>query len=107
MASAAQSTTSQATSIANGDIHPPSTAAKKGKGKKDKPGVDEKSKLVAARLAQLEQDAAGEKDQQAEVEREVKKATRDLNQLISNIESPLTRLEIVHKKYEELLNEMK
>ena len=41
------------------------------------------------------------------VEREVKKATRDLNQLLSNIESPMTRLETVHKKYTELLADMK
>src|SRR5690625_1951801 len=41
------------------------------------------------------------------VEREVKKATRDLNQLLSNIESPMMRLETVHKKYTELLADMK
>src|SRR5215471_4895297 len=40
-------------------------------------------------------------------EREVKKATRDLNQLLNNIESPMTRLETVHKKYAELLADMK
>lgn len=40
-------------------------------------------------------------------EREVKKATRDLNQLLNNIESPMTRLETVHKKYTELLADMK
>lgn len=37
----------------------------------------------------------------------MKKATRDLNQLLSNIESPMTRLETVQKKYTELLAEMK
>lgn len=41
------------------------------------------------------------------LEREVKKATRDLNQLLTNIESPMTRLETVHKKYTELLADMK
>ena len=40
-------------------------------------------------------------------EREVKKATRDLNQLLNNIESPLTRLDTVQKKYTELLADMK
>lgn len=40
-------------------------------------------------------------------EREVKKATRDLNQLLNTIESPMTRLETVHRKYTELLAEMK
>ncbi|OJK03843.1 taxilin [Aspergillus aculeatinus CBS 121060] len=68
---------------------------------------NETSKLLAAKISQLEQDAAGEKDQEAEIEREVKKATRDLNQLLNNIESPMTRLETVHKKYTELLADMK
>ncbi|OKL64119.1 hypothetical protein UA08_00147 [Talaromyces atroroseus] len=80
--------------------------SKKAKGKK-MADPNETSKLLAAKISQLEQDAAGEKDQEAEIEREVKKATRDLNQLLSNIESPMTRLETVHKKYTELLAEMK
>ncbi|GAD96444.1 alpha-taxilin, putative [Paecilomyces variotii No. 5] len=80
--------------------------AKKSKGKKVA-DPNETSKLLAAKISQLEQDAAGEKDQEAEIEREVKKATRDLNQLLNNIESPMTRLETVHKKYTELLADMK
>ena len=43
------------------------TAQKKGKGKKEKIGPDETSKLLAAKISQLEQDAAGEKDQEAEI----------------------------------------
>ncbi|KAE8147695.1 myosin-like coiled-coil protein-domain-containing protein [Aspergillus avenaceus] len=82
------------------------TMSKKNKGKK-MADPNETSKLLAAKISQLEQDAAGEKDQEAEIEREVKKATRDLNQLLSNIESPMTRLETVHKKYTELLADMK
>ncbi|KAJ5156726.1 hypothetical protein N7492_009529 [Penicillium capsulatum] len=82
------------------------TMAKKNKGKKAA-DPNETSKLLAAKISQLEQDAAGEKDQEAEIEREVKKATRDLNQLLNNIESPMTRLETVHKKYTELLADMK
>lgn len=80
--------------------------AKKNKAKKAA-DPNETSKLLAAKISQLEQDAAGEKDQEAEIEREVKKATRDLNQLLSNIESPMTKLETVHKKYTELLADMK
>lgn len=80
--------------------------AKKNKGKKAA-DPNETSKLLAAKISQLEQDAAGEKDQEQEIEREVKKATRDLNQLLNNIESPMTRLETVHKKYTELLADMK
>jgi len=117
---------------------PAPASQKKGKGKKEKIGADETSKLLAAKISQLEQDAAGEKDQEAEIgtwmqhsrmedrlqsafasvcdwadslpfvtEREVKKATRDLNQLLNNIESPLTRLDTVQKKYTELLADMK
>ncbi|KAJ5403853.1 hypothetical protein N7509_003724 [Penicillium cosmopolitanum] len=82
------------------------TMAKKNKGKKVA-DPNETSKLLAAKISQLEQDAAGEKDQEQEIEREVKKATRDLNQLLNNIESPMTRLETVHKKYIELLSDMK
>ncbi|KAJ6080076.1 hypothetical protein N7467_009829 [Penicillium canescens] len=82
------------------------TMAKKNKGKKAA-DPNETSKLLAAKISQLEQDAAGEKDQEAEIEREVKKATRDLNSLLSTIESPMNRLETVHKKYTELLADMK
>ncbi|KAJ5333510.1 Taxilin family [Penicillium brevicompactum] len=80
--------------------------AKKNKAKKTA-DPNETSKLLAAKISQLEQDAAGEKDQEAEIERDVKKATRDLNQLLNGIESPMTRLETVHKKYIELLTDMK
>ncbi|KAJ5949188.1 hypothetical protein N7454_000772 [Penicillium verhagenii] len=80
--------------------------AKKNKGKKTT-DPSETSKLLAAKISQLEQDAVGEKEQEAEIEREVKKATRDLNQLLNTMESPMTRLEAVSKKYTELLADMK
>lgn len=41
------------------------------------------------------------------IEREVKKATRDLSNLLHGMESPLIRLEAVQKKYTELLADMK
>ena len=110
MATAANKSAPQAAALPPVESIAPVSApsnAKKAKGKKEKPGVDETSKLLAAKISQLEQDAAGEKDQEAEVDREVKKATRDLNQLMSNIESPLSRLDVVQKKYAELLAEMK
>lgn len=110
MATTSQSSASPSTNVANGDpqeTSPAPATAKKPKGKKEKPDENEKAKLIAARLSQLEQEKAGEKDQQAEVDREVKRATRDLSQLMSNVDSPLQRLEIVHKKYEELVAEMK
>lgn len=44
----------------------PSSMAKKAKGKKPADPT-ETSKLLAAKISQLEQDAAGEKDQDAEI----------------------------------------
>lgn len=107
MATVANKSVPQAAALPPVEPIAPTANSKKSKGKKEKPGVDETSKLLAAKISQLEQDAAGEKDQEAEVDREVKKATRDLNQLMSNIESPLSRLDVVQKKYTELLAEMK
>ena len=45
---------------------PAPTTSKKAKGKKNADPVDA-SKQIAAKIAQLEQDAAGEKDQEAEI----------------------------------------
>jgi hypothetical protein len=70
------STTPQSVALTNGhtdllDSVPPSApaapASKKARGKKDKYGPDEMSKALAAKISQLEQDAAGEKDQEAEI----------------------------------------
>ena len=43
----------------------------------------------------------------ADIEREVKKATRDLSNLLTGIETPLSRLEEVQKRYTGLLADMK
>ncbi len=42
-----------------------------------------------------------------DIEREVKKATRDMNQLLNGIESPMSKLDVVQKKYSELLADMR
>ncbi|KIX00345.1 uncharacterized protein Z518_10484 [Rhinocladiella mackenziei CBS 650.93] len=108
MATTAQSPTSQTTNGDAQELPPPAPATKKGKAKKDKQlSAEENARLVQARLSQLEQEKAGEKNQQAEVDREVKKATRDLHELMNSVEGPLSRLDFVQKKYEELLTEMK
>ena len=57
------------TTLANGHdahLHAPHPSAKKAKSKK---GLDsnEASRLLQARISQLEQDAAGEKDQELEI----------------------------------------
>lgn len=96
--------------MANGDSHdlpPPATTARKGKAKKKEPSAEENAKLVQARLSQLEQERAGEKTQQAEVDREVKKATRDLNELVNSVKDPIARIDLLQRKYEDLVGEMK
>jgi chromosome segregation ATPase len=40
-------------------------------------------------------------------DREVKKEKRDLNQQLSGVDSPLARMDLVQKKWTELLTEMK
>lgn len=60
---------SPVSSTHSGSPHPamaPTTMAKKAKGKKPA-DPSETSKLLAAKISQLEQDAAGEKDQEAEI----------------------------------------
>jgi len=80
-------------------------SSKKGKPKKA-PEPNEASKLIAARISQLELDAAGEKDQEAEIEREVKKANRELHSQTSKM-SDLQKIEHLTKRCSDLLSEMK
>ncbi len=42
----------------------------------------------------------------ADIEREVKKATRDLSNLLTGMENPLSKLDVVQKKYTDLLADM-
>ncbi|KAK3940713.1 alpha-taxilin [Diplogelasinospora grovesii] len=87
---------------------PPATAtmaSKKGKQKKATE-PNEASKLIAARISQLELDAAGEKDQEAEIEREVKKANRELHNATSKM-NDLQKIEHLTKRCSDLFSEMK
>ena len=84
----------------------PSAPAKKTKGKKNADSNDT-GKLLAAKISQLEIDAAGEKDQEAEIEREVKKANRDLTNLLSGVKNDSSKLEVVQKKFSDLVADMK
>ncbi|KAI9767594.1 MAG: hypothetical protein M1840_005631 [Geoglossum simile] len=77
------------------------------KAKKATTDPSEVPKLLAAKISQLESDQAGEKEEEAEIDREVKKANRDLASLLSTVESPLSRFETVQKRYTELLSDMK
>ncbi|KAH7358879.1 myosin-like coiled-coil protein-domain-containing protein [Plectosphaerella cucumerina] len=82
-------------------------ATKKGKQKKPPAPVDSNaSKLLKHRIAQLEQDAAGEKDQEAEIEREVKRANREMLQQVSKM-SDMQKIEYLQRRSSELLAEMR
>lgn len=81
-------------------------APKKGKGKKAA-DPSEQQKQIQAKIAQLELDAAGDREQELEIEREVKKANRELSHLLNGMETSTSRLEAVQKRYTELLQDMK
>ncbi|RKF82962.1 Alpha-taxilin [Golovinomyces cichoracearum] len=83
----------------------PTGASKKGKQKKVT-DPNEASNLIAAKISQLELDAAGDKEQEAEIEREVKKQTRELNNATAKMD-PLQKMETIHRRYTELLSQMK
>lgn len=90
---------------ATGTAPPPATK----KGAKGKKAADpsETGKLLAAKINQLELDAVEEKDQELEIEREVKKATRDLTNLLGGMDNANARVDAVQKKYAELLASQK
>ncbi|KAI0166744.1 myosin-like coiled-coil protein-domain-containing protein [Hypoxylon sp. FL1284] len=80
-------------------------AGKKGKGKKALDS-NEASKLVAARISQLEVDTAAEKEQEAEIDREVRKANRELNHQMNKM-SDMDKIELLTKRSSELFASMK
>ncbi|KAE9966028.1 hypothetical protein BLS_003624 [Venturia inaequalis] len=81
-------------------------AARKGKGKKNTDPVDT-NKLLEQTMARLERDVAGDKEQEAEIEREVKKANRDLTQHLNGYKDPLARVNEIQKRFTTLVGEMK
>ncbi|CAI4210294.1 unnamed protein product [Parascedosporium putredinis] len=86
----------------------PDMAASMKKGKQRK-AVDnnDTTRLLQARISQLEQDAAGEKDQEAEIEREVKRANRDLMHQMAKMQDPGDKIDFLLRKSSELLAEMR
>ncbi|PBP20873.1 hypothetical protein BUE80_DR008333 [Diplocarpon rosae] len=80
-------------------------AGKKGPGKK-KADPNEASNLIAAKISQLESDAAGDKEQEAEIERELKKYNRELNNLTSKSDD-LQKIDVLHKRVSDLFMSMK
>ncbi|KXJ93333.1 myosin-like coiled-coil protein-domain-containing protein [Microdochium bolleyi] len=80
-------------------------ASKKAKAKKAFDS-SEASKLVAARISQLEVDTAAEKEQEAEIDREVRKANRELNHQMNKM-SDLDKIDLLTKRSSELFANMK
>ncbi|KAG5660453.1 hypothetical protein KAF25_003059 [Fusarium avenaceum] len=92
--------------LANGhDSHTHPSPTKKPKGKKAMDN-NEATRLLHARISQLEQDAAGEKDQELEIEREVKRANRDLLQQVSKMDN-MQKIDHLTKRSSELLADMR
>ena len=101
-------TSSASSNVPNGtDLPPPAATAKKTKAKNTKPSAEENAKLIQARLAQLEQEKAGEKNQQAEVDREVKKESRHVDDELTKITSDQERADVIKKKYDALFADMR
>ncbi|KAK1061854.1 hypothetical protein LTR74_010765 [Friedmanniomyces endolithicus] len=91
---------------------PPPTAAPapakagKAKGKKGSAN-DQAHKALLSKISQLEASSTENAQENAEIEVEVKKANRDLSQLLNTLEPHNSKLDIVQRKYTELLGEMK
>ncbi|PIA90836.1 Alpha-taxilin [Cercospora beticola] len=88
----------------------PAPAKPKNKGKKGSVSSTNPSDAHAAllsKISQLESTTAEDAHQNAEIEAEVKKANRDLSQLLNTMEPHHSKMDILQKKYSDLLAEMK
>ncbi|KAG9241386.1 myosin-like coiled-coil protein-domain-containing protein [Calycina marina] len=85
--------------------HDTGIGGKKGKQKKASDPTED-AKMIQAKIAQLELDAAEGKDQEAEIEREVKKANRELNTSMSKMDE-LQKIDVLQKRVTEHLADMK
>jgi DNA repair exonuclease SbcCD ATPase subunit len=92
---------------------PPPTSAPapaKGKAKGKKAASNDPAdahKALLSKISQLEASSTENAHEAAEIDAEVKKATRDLNQLLNTMEPHNSKLDTVQRKYTELLSEMK
>lgn len=79
------------------------------KGKKAAPSNDpaDAHKALLSKISQLEASSTENAHEAAEIEAEVKKANRDLSQLLNTMEPHNSKLDTVQRKYTELLSEMK
>ncbi len=87
----------------------PATAKGKAKGKKAAASNDpaDAHKALLSKISQLEASSTENAHEAAEIEAEVKKANRDLSQLLNTMEPHNSKLDTVQRKYTELLSEMK
>lgn len=86
----------------------PAPAKAKAKGKKGASNDPaDAHKALLSKISQLEASSTENAHEAAEIEAEVKKANRDLSQLLNTMEPHNSKLDTVQRKYTELLSEMK
>lgn len=101
------------TSLNNAPPPPPAPAAapapanSKKKGKKGANDATDAHSQLLQKIHQLEADTQTSTLEQQEIEAEVKKANRDLTNLLNTMDSSNNRMDAVQKKYSDLLGEMK
>ncbi|KAF3924631.1 Gamma-taxilin [Arthrobotrys entomopaga] len=97
---------------ASANHHHPSNAmgpqtTKKAGGKKKPVDPNEGYNLLATRISQLETDANLEEEEEKAMARAVRKANKELADLVNNREDHLAKVEAIQQKYSELFQEMK
>lgn len=90
----------------------PGPAPAKGKGKNKKGAASSNNpndahQALLSKISQLEASSTENAHEAAEIEQEVKKANRDLSQLLNTLEPHNSKLDAVQRKYSELLADMK
>lgn len=88
----------------------PAPAKGKGKGKKGATNSNDPNdahKALLSKISQLEASSTENAKEEGEIEAEVKKANRDLSQLLGTMEPHNSKLDVVQRKYSELLSDMK
>lgn len=90
---------------ANAASTKPKAKAKKGSTTSNDPA--DAHKALLSKISQLEASSTETAHEAAEIEAEVKKANRDLSQLLNTMEPHNSKMDVVQRKYTELLGEMK
>ena len=89
---------------------PAPAKGKAGKGKKPASTSNDPNdahKALLSKISQLEASSTETAKEEGEIEAEVKKANRDLSQLLGTMEPHNSKIDIVQRKYSELLSDMK